>query len=443
MLMVSFLASLGLLTPAAQAQGRWETTKICAECIPKALDVEPEVISLLRVAPSQGSDYDDLWTFDGTTWSSYLDSVGWLFNVSHFQDFSAPNRQIFLYRSETGIRKTTNGGRTWESLGSSSPIRAMKLFSSDSGIKVVQDFDGNTYVFLTYDGGAFWIDRIGELSFTSRAAFVFSADSIALLSYKLSAFSTDRGNSWRINCPIDTANVTTFSTLGSVVIPARGSAEFYVTASPPHSEVDLLRTTDFGHTWDSLRLGARTRLARFAKSDNLLWQLRAQQSISYPANLMKTAWDIFNPKVADSLFFSADGKTWTFDPRFIGDTVVEMVAGDSGTLHVLHYHDSSVYVSTRFPGSASVVFSDFRDNNLRVYPNPSSSFLKFTLPKTTETVCSLVDVLGRVRYSVKRLIRANEEELLTYPTELQGFQGSLFLLLETSERRIGSLIYKY
>jgi hypothetical protein len=437
-LLTAIVTALLALAGPVKAQN-WHTDLLCEPCLPVSLDREAGKMTVVRTTPKDGSIKHSLWKYEANNWSLIGDSLEGLFgSVATHQDFCMPTLEKIFFAFGKIVRRSTDAGYSWELLPAGPPIVSIKMFSADSGYKLTQDGTSTSF-FLTYASGDFWFDRILDFPFVIRDARIISRDTFVLISQKQLRLSSDRGEHWNITSPIDTTTGGALAALSTTGNPER----FYIVTANTNS--DFILTTDFGKSWVARRVDNSGRIFRLVESrPGLLWMLKSHvKDLSYSPNLFNLATNLVSPKVADSLFLSTDdGKSWTLQPSFVGDTIVEVIAGDAGKLHVMHYNGPSVYVSTFDPDASRVSTSGFTENALKVFPNPFDRLINFRFPKALTANVSLVDPLGRILFQTAFDIRKGQDNTLMLPEHLATYKGPLFFVIESNGRRIGQLLVR-
>lgn len=278
------------------------------------------------------------------------------------------------------------------------------------------------------------------------SALAWGKDTLMLAGRELLHISTDRGAS-RSERPlfenVPTPKKPSVGTFSKTTDPSF----FFLVTGGDFEVDDHLYTTDFGNTWIRNTPKYRSRLIRIAASDHKTWFGLVVDSLADRTNfnVFPQFFNYFHPCDGDTLVFTTDaGVTWQAEQQFVGDTITHLVAGDSGRVYMMHFRGGKTFISTYFPQGDpySVDYIKAKHSTLKVYPNPSTSSVKFTLPVSALLRIRFVNILGQELYATSVNHSADHESTIDYPALLQDWRGPLLMLVEADWFKINQLIIK-
>jgi photosystem II stability/assembly factor-like uncharacterized protein len=437
------------------AQGNWITQDL-GTAVPGSFIHHPITKGLAVTYESSGPP---LFSPAGTSFAWREDQPGhWRLLASpatgdpdQVQLFDAISPSKLITSKGEQIYISNDSGKSWTFASSGANALALNMFSSDSGYKVVGNYeDSSVSLLLTYGDVLLFIDRIGGVTMPFRSQMPVNArtlgrDTIMLLSRQLYSVSTDLGKTWTSVNPFENTNSLKPPFAREVSLTSDPS-RFYIVGGY-FQESDYLKTTDFGSSWKLCDAGFRGKMARLVESsEQVLFGLVMDTTLFIRnTNLFPgfTGPTGFKKAEGDTLVYTTDGgASWHVEQRFVGDTISHLIAGDSGRVYVMHYRNGHTYISTFTPGASSVDVISSKHSTLKVYPNPSSNSIKFTLPVDGNVHVRFVNVLGQPLYDVDLQHDASRESVIEYPESMRAISGPILMVVETPWYRIGQLVIK-
>ena len=436
-------------------QGNWVTHELC-ECVPVTVMFDYQA-GVYVIAGKSGGNVG-FNAIPGTMshwrkqsygeWMKIIDSSNYWTFANVKQNFTARTSSRLLYAMSNGIWESIDSGRTWVLQSGGTGVMGIHMFTSDSGYKALwNSADSTLTVRLTYGDVTGFFDDVYKVTlpqnFKPGDVSMRGRDTLLMLS-RLVRITTDRGQSWQVIDPTGGENPEASRRFLRIVRTSDPS-RFYL-LSGIYRVSDYFSTTDFGKSWTHHTGRFRQRLARLAESgENLLFGI-AMDSTEMDAadNLLSNFGSIGRRSSGDTLVYTTDqGRTWSVETRFLGDTLTHLLAGDSGRVYLVHYRGGKTFVSTYIPGIASVEGARASTSSLRVFPNPSSTSLNFTLPVDASLRITLIDPLGRKLHEAEIEHDNAKPSTLDYPSTLAHYNGPLLLIADGGWFKTSQLIVKY
>jgi hypothetical protein len=419
-------------TPAsAQLPGYWEKMYLCDTCdVPILLLSDgPYILSVTQNRVGKKRYYTTFTSIDsGNSWAirgwntEYQDPTPTLFHGNNL--FSARTTDDRRGNWPTCILQcpdiftTFNIGLNWdyaEFKGKGIPLM-LKMHDPRNGLRI--DFTTRTdsttlYGITVSDSG-----HTGKLSFTTTYpgrtgggdAIMSSVDNILVMlnqtEYYVIGKTLDAGRSWKWQ------RMTPQQ--GRLYPLVKGHTIDRVLGVRRHASNDLLLSTNGGVIWDTIGANLGRVINAYDPGANRLWMLVARDTIDPTPNpyyQRRTA-------LCDTLYFSSDdGKTWTADDTFAGDSIAMVSWATRDLGYVLGKRDGKTYVARFYPnGFSKVERSTSESLVLSISPNPFTDHVSVTSNNGGEFSFTLMDVLGNQRYSIVAPISGQTR--LELPTDL-------------------------
>lgn len=177
---------------------------------------------------------------------------------------------------------------------------------------------------------------------------------------------------------------------------------------------DLLSSTTGGAVWDTV--GANTGRANnlYEPGPERLWMMVARDTMTPVPN----PWYTKNSILCDTFYFSSDeGRSWTVDETFAGDTVCMMSWSTRDLGYVLSKRNGKTYVSRFTPYETSSVEPAKADQtSIVASPNPFADRITLQSSGPLNVTIRLLDALGHTLVNTHSII--NGELLLDLPSDL-------------------------
>jgi hypothetical protein len=450
------MSVLVVLSHELRAQGVWKTQELC-DCTPQSL-VYDNVIKGFAVTHFHQGPPTYRSAGSGSVWKESLRGVWKSLSDSATtngpnrpSDFGAISEERLVFVGGENVHVSVDSGKTWQ-VGSISPASLLvHFFSGDSGYKIIRNVADTSFeVRLSFGSTVFFLDEVFSRKLTSKqqvpnGALAWGSDTIVVHSQNWVMITTDRGKSWRdINVFADRPGITQPTIL--MFSKTNDPSFFFLVSAGQFGRDDYAFTADFGESWTYSHPKFDGRMIRLAASTRSYWFGLVVDSLidRYSGNLFGNYFDYYHPCNGDTLVYTTDaGLTWQTEQRFVGDTITHLVAGDSGRVYMMHFRGGKTYISTYFPdGQERVEYIKARHSTLKVYPNPSTSSLNFTLPVSTNLHVKFVNVLGQVLYETRVDHHSDHPSTIQYPAVLQDWRGPLLMLVEADWFKINQLIIK-
>jgi hypothetical protein len=360
-----------------------------------------------------------------------------------------------MFAEPNAIYYSIDSGRIWQLASGGTGVMAVKMFTQDSGYKIMSNYNDSTVTaYLTYGETLGFFDRAIEHTISPRAHMpkevrIISRDTLLTLSSAgVFETTTDEGKTWTKTYLTEGLSSSNWSDFGNIV-QTSDPTRYYVTGGF-HNESDYFETNDFGKTWTHHSGYFNSRLVRLAESSrDLLFGVvmdtldKRQGAGNLFEAFAAPAFGTWRPAYGDTLVYTTDrGSTWHVEQHFVGDTISHLIAGDSGRVYLMHYRNGHTYISTFTPGASSVDVISSKHSTLKVYPNPSSNAIKFTLPVDGNVHVRFANMLGQPLYDVDLQHDASRESVIEYPESMRAISGPILMVVETPWYRIGQLVIK-
>jgi hypothetical protein len=444
------------LSGELRAQGVWKTQELC-DCTPESLVYDKLIkgfaVTHFHKGPPtyRSAGRGSVWkeTTPGL-WRSISDTAT-TNGANRGESFGAISQERLVFVNGENVNVSEDSGKTWL-VGSIGPTSILiHFFSGDSGYKVIPDYyDSSFVVRLTYGSTVFFLEEVMSRQLQSRkdlphSAIAWGADTLILLSSAMVMITTDRGADWK-DIPLFADRPNLKKPFSFILSKTSDPRFFFLVQAGDYGVDDYMFTTDFGTSWTYRKPRFGGRLARLVATNRMKWFGLVGDSLYDVASggLFYRFFDLYHPSRGDTLVYTTDaGLTWQTEQRFVGDTITHLVAGDSGRVYMMHFRGGKTYISTYFPdGQESVEYIKARHSTLKVYPNPSTSSLNFTLPVSTNLHVKFVNVLGQVLYETRVDHHSDHPSTIQYPAQLQDWRGPLLMLVEADWFKINQLIIK-
>lgn len=337
---------------------------------------------------STGNSFDQVMfsSNGGTNWT-FQPIPG---STATFNSISMLNSMTGYIAGTTGrVRKTTNGGTTWDSVatGTTVTLNKIKFVNANTG----WIFGSTTgLVSKTTDGGATWTPQTSGVTVALNAAD-FINDSTGMFAGASGRLrrTTNGGATWD----------SVFSTYGSTIndmVMVNSSTGYFVGLTG-----NMRVTTDGGVSWDTITTPVSTTLSAVDFVD--------------PMNGMIVGTTGYSAKTSDG------GQTWTFDNAGGGTlNEVDMTSIDTaysvGTTGAVHKFADFVTNSSTFTNNVPEKY--FIAQN---YPNPfnPTTTIRFGLPREGTVSLKIYDIAGREVARIFNNLRFNAGEVS------HNFNGSM------------------
>lgn len=334
-------------------------------------------------------------TNGGTTWTEYSPT----YNDIKKNQFKSNNVGYALIYINGEFLKTTDGGNTWQIVGSLNQFGSdFDFINENLGYATSTD---NGYVYKTINGGITWSKTnnnalVLEDGFNSKVYFY--NDNIGFASGGFNSPRTSKtingGATWQQVANISLSQLKFFSP--TVGYGLNGG--------------DIYKTTDGGTTWTILEsetsaFDAPNANTIYAVGNNVFKKTfdggNTWQTTNLTSTGIYTHIRFYNSQIGymmrnDSTIFRTTngGQSWFYLTNFTGINHFDLfstnlsVSGDGGV----------IFKST-IPGSlANEEYND--ENNLTIYPNPTSDFINIDLKQNMEvsSICLYNFIGEKVKY---------------------------------------------
>lgn len=148
-----------------------------------------------------------------------------------------------------GIKKTTDGGNSWDYLFISEYGNDLDFYflTVDQGFAVRRDFN-TTNLMKTFDGGENWTEISTGFDFDYTDIRFFDENNGIICGEYLVIRTSDGGLSWQ--------EVTLGGVFGAgVQIEYRSASEVFIAGSENYSTTTVFQSTDGGNTWQTITIG--------------------------------------------------------------------------------------------------------------------------------------------------------------------------------------------
>ncbi len=355
-----------------------------------------------------------------------------------------PTNNVGYVLAETGyVRKTTNGGSSWNLVGGQNDMWGQIYFTSiDTGFAT-----GARGVLKTMNGGVSWVDNFPDSVFTTSLSFIsttvgYAAGSVLPYDTTLVYKTNDGGTSWNRISSVPTSlpsgiqsiyfldNLTGFlinyadaiykSVDGGLtwVQKSSGYAIYSVQFPSPLvgyavGDFDLLKTTDGGETWIPM------------------------------ANS--------NPQALYSVFFTDDATGYIVGGNGISSGAIEKTTNSGSawsvdlsnvqTFNCVYFHNANVGYACGTNGviyklDLGIGINDVaKDDELTMYPNPATNELTIE-SKMQNAEIEIRDVLGQMVYSTKAIAASSTIDVSMLS------KGVYFISLQNGKQTINKKLVK-
>ncbi|MFZ4619946.1 MAG: VPS10 domain-containing protein [Bacteroidota bacterium] len=178
-------------------------------------------------------------TDDGVTWSKGSSTLD---TVSVYKIIALPNGTV-VARTSSGVRATTNGGDTWNTLGFYNNSIYDVAVSPDGILYICYNDNNEDGLFRSTDNGGSW-SRISSPAFGSGTIAVNPSGHL-FIGREQTYRSTNQGATWKA-LPVGFPNVTIFK--------ENAKKELFMTSGGIAYQT-LYRSSDFGNSWSPMNTG--------------------------------------------------------------------------------------------------------------------------------------------------------------------------------------------
>lgn len=330
-----------------------------------------------------------------------------------------------LAGTDAGLFISTDNGDTWTIVSNTTLATAdVKALASSGGNIFAATFGGG--IFLSTDNGLTWTAKNTGFTYLYACAVATMGSTIyASMSFDGTYTSTDNGTTWTksTSSVLNGLTVNSIITSGPNMIVASGGCNGGTTNG-------VFLSTDGGVTWTATSVTgsapalavigstvfAATQNGVFKSADNgSTWTTTANTSgIIDNAMSLLAAGNTLLVGCPYSMYSSTNnGTSWTDISTGAGGANLSVTSFTANSTYVFAgniYHSVGVWRrSLSELGLTTGVAGLSHDNNISIYPNPSSDKVTLELPDYKNTTVELFDLSGRM---IQHIVLENERTIL-------------------------------